>query len=141
MRQKLALIFLSQVPPFSLLWPAVDAVCFETFGLSAGTFGAELAKAFGFKNEKSVPCCWGLGMPLFLVDGQPYLSIADGSATMTGTKWFGVYQLPILLSKSPSLDYRIFLASSLDMDEISDCLGLITVLTRQRYQNLTVGYN
>lgn len=70
---------------FLLLWPAVDAVRFKTFGYAGGAFG-ELAdttvEAFGLKNEKSVPC-FGFRVPLVLVDGKSCFSLADGSAVTT----------------------------------------------------------
>ena len=140
----MALIFLHRVPLFWLLWPAVDAVCFETFGFAGGLFRklADIAvEAFGFKNEKSVPC-FGFRLPLVLVDGKSCFSLADGSAvtTQSGTKWFGTYQLPRRLSKFPSLDHRICMASSLGSKGNSDGLGLISLFIRQRYRNSTDGY-
>lgn len=103
-----------------MLWPALDAIRFKTFGLSVGT-----AEAFGFKNKKSAPCCLRFGVLLLLVDdaGQSCLSLADCSAMTTGIKWFGVYQVPALLSKLLSLDHRMFMASSLGMTEVSDSPG------------------
>lgn len=131
-------IFLTLGSSFLMRWPAVNADCFETFGFSGGAFG-EIAdrpddEAFGFKNEKSVPC-FGFCVPLVLVDGKSCFSLAGDSAvtTQSGTKWFGVYQLLGRLSKFPSLEHRICMASSLGSVEIADGLGLITLLTRQRY--------
>lgn len=114
--------------------PALDVFRFEPLGFSAGT-----VVAFGFREEKSVPCCFFLGVLFLLKDGQGRLSLSGSSARTTGTKWFGMYQPPSSLSKLPSLDHRMF-GGSLGVVEVSDVLGFITWFTRQRYLNSTLGY-
>ena len=114
--------------------PALDVVRFEPLDSSAGT-----VVALGFRNEKSVPCCFLLGVLSLLIDGQGRLSLSRSSARTTGTKWFGMYQPPSVLSKLPSLDHRMF-RGSLGVAEVADGLGFITRFTRQRYLNWTLGY-
>ena len=50
--------------------PALDAIRFESLGLSTGT-----AMAFGFKNEKSVPCCFLLQVLLLLIGAMALVTI------------------------------------------------------------------
>lgn len=112
--------------------PALDVIRFEPLGLSAGT-----AVAFSFSNQKSVPCCLLLGV--LLIDGHGCLSLSGWSARARGTKWFGMYHPPSVLSKLPSLDHRMF-RCALGVAEVSDGLGFITWFTRQCYLNWTLGY-
>lgn len=114
--------------------PALHVFRLEPLGFSAGT-----VVAFGFRKEKSAPCCFPLGVLFLLIDGQCCLSLSGSSARTTGTKWFGMYQPPSALSKLPSLDHRMF-RGSLGVAEVSDVLGFITRFTRQRYLNWTLGY-